>query len=94
MDDILMAVFEFFAELLEAALELIRNPRKRAWAKTIFYSVLTAALTGFMVWSAFALLKEGNIVGANVFGCAAALLFVFFGALIVWKHCRGWKTGL
>lgn len=92
MDDIIEAAIDLVGSLLEEALKLIKNPKKRKWALTIFYCVFTLAVVGFLGWGSVALLKDGNQTGAVVFGMIALLLFVFFGIGIVRGHKRNWKN--
>ncbi len=91
MDDLIEAVIELFGDLLEAALKGIKDPNKRKWALTGFYSLVTMAITAFMAWGATATYLEGNRTGAMVFAAIGAILFLVFGFFILRGHKRAWK---
>ncbi len=92
MEDMIEAVIELVGSLLESAFMSTKNPTKRKWALSIFYSVILLAIVVFMLWLAWSLLKDGNHVGAAVIGGIAILLFLGFGALIIRGHKQNWKS--
>lgn len=91
MDDIIEAIVEIIGSLLEEALKGIKNPKKRKWALTGFYSVLLVVIVGFLLWGAAALFADGNLIGAAVFAVIAVLLSVIFSFFIIRGHKRNWK---
>ena len=92
MDDLIEAAIELIGDLLEAALKEIKNPQKRKWALTIFYSVVTWLVTGFLIWGAIALYLEGNLTGAIVFAAVGGILFLVSEIFILRGHKRNWKN--
>ena len=92
MDDLIEAVIELAGDLLEAAFKGIKNPQKRKWALTIFYSAVTLLLTGFLTAGAIAIYLEGNLTGAIIFAAVAGLLFLTFGFFILRGHKKNWKS--
>ena len=92
MDDLIEAVIELFGDLLEQALKGIKDPNKRKWALTSFYSFVAFAITAFLIWGAVATYLDGNLTGALVFAAVAAVLFLFFGLSIAHGHRKNWKS--
>ena len=91
MDDLIEAVIELFGDLFEQALKGIKDPNKRKWALTSFYSFVTLAITAFLIWGAVATYLDGNLTGSLVFAAVAAVLSLFFGLSIVHGHKKNWK---
>ena len=54
MDDLIEALIDLAGDLLEEVLKGIKNPQKRKWALTVFYSLVTLLISGFLVWGAVA----------------------------------------
>lgn len=92
MDDLIEMVIELAGDLLEEMLKGIKNPHRRKWALTIFYSIVTLAITGFLIWGAVAVYLDGNLTGAIVFAGIAAVLLLVFGFFILRGHKRCWKN--
>jgi len=92
MEEIIEAVIDLAGDLLEAAFISMKNPRKRKWALTAFYSAVTLMITGFLLWGAVALYLEGNLTGAAVFAAVAGILLFVFGFFILRGHKRNWKN--
>ncbi|MBQ8359862.1 MAG: hypothetical protein IJX37_08195 [Oscillospiraceae bacterium] len=92
MDDIIEAAIELFGDLMEAALKNIKNPRKRKWALTVFYSVLGLGVTAVPTYFAIRFGMENNTTGAIVVGVLAVVMFFVFGFLIIRGHRQNWKS--
>jgi len=93
MDDIIEFVIELLGELLETALGSIKNPQIRKWALTVFYSLITVAVCGFLAWIAITLYLEQNMTGALSVAGVAGVLFLVFGFFILRRHKkRNWKN--
>ena len=92
MDDIIEAVVELLGDLLEMALKGIKNLQKRKWALTVFYVLITLGITGFLLWSAGEIWKDGNKTGAGIFAGIAVILCTVFGFFIIRGHKRNWKS--
>ena len=91
MDDLIEFLIEVFGDIVEAALESIKNPRKRKWALTIFYSFIVLAISGLCIWAAVSNAMEQNLSGAAVMGVIAGLLLTVFGFFIIRGHKRSWR---
>ena len=92
MDDLIEAVIDLAGDLLEEVLKGIKNPQKRKWALSIFYSVITLLITGFLVWGAVAVYLDGNLTGAIVFAAVAVILLLAFGFFILRGHKKNCKN--
>ena len=92
MDDLIEALIDLAGDLLEEVLKGIKNPQKRKWALTVFYSVITLLITGFLVWRAVAVYLDGNLTGAIVFAAVAVILLLVFGFFILRGHKKNWKN--
>ena len=92
MDDLIEAAIELIGDLLETALKGIKNPHKRKWALTIFYSVVALVITAFLIWGAVAIYLDGNLTGAIVFAVTAVILFLVFGFFILRGYKKSWKS--
>ena len=92
MDDLIEAAIDLAGDLLEEVLKGIKNPQKRKWALTIFYSTVTLLITGFLIWGAVAIYLDGNLTGAAVFAAVAVLLLLIFGCFILRGHKKNWKN--
>ena len=92
MDDLIEAVIDLACDLLEVILAGIENPKKRKWALTIFYSVVTLLIVGFLIWGAVAVFVEGNLTGAIAFAAVAAVLLLVFGFFILRGHKKNWNN--
>ena len=92
MDDLIEALIDLAGDLLEAVLKGIKNPQKRKWALTIFYSVITLLITAFLIWGAVAIYFDGNLTGATAFAAVAVLLLLIFGFFILRGHKKNWKN--
>ena len=92
MDDLIEALIDLAGDLLEEVLKGIKNPQKRKWALTIFYSVITLLITGFLVWGAVAVYLDGNLTGAIVFAAVAVILLLVFGFFILRGYKKNWKN--
>lgn len=92
MADFIEFLLELFGDALEAVLENIKNPQKRKWALTIFYSAIVLAVTGLCIWGAVTVGAEQNPSGAATLGVVAGLLFTVFGFLIIRGHKRSWNS--
>ncbi len=90
MADFIEFLLELFGDALEAALESIKNPKRRKWALTIFYSTIVLAVTGLCVWAAISNGLEQNMSGAAVMGVITGLLLTVFGFFIIRGHKRSW----
>lgn len=91
MDDIIEFLIELFGEILAEVLANIKNPRKRRWALTMFYSVFWLGITAVLAYFAVDLGKENNTVGTVVLGVLAGIVFLVFGYFIVRGHRQNWK---
>ena len=91
MDDVIEVVIEVLGDLLEIALGNIKNPKKRKWALTSFYSVLVLGVTALPAFSTVVFGKEGNVTGAIVMGVIAGALLAVGGFFIVLGHRQNWK---
>ena len=91
MDDILEFVIELLAELLESILGEVKNPRKRTWALTIFYSVFWIGITALFAYWTVMLAKEDNTPGTIAMGILAGAFFVVLGFFLIRTHRRNWK---
>ena len=92
MDDLIEALIDLAGDLLEEVLKGIKNPQKRKWALTIFYSAITLLITGFLVWGAVAVYLDGNLTGAIVFAAVAVILLLVFGFFILRGYKKNWKN--
>ena len=92
MGDLIEAAIDLAGDLLEEILKGIKNPQKRKWALTIFYSTVTLLITGFLIWGAVAIYFDGNLTGAAVFAAVAVLLLLSFGFFILRGHKKNWKN--
>ena len=91
MDDIIEFIIEVFGELLEGILGCIKNPRKRKWALTVFYSVIWLGVTAFFTYSAVVFGEENNTAGTIAMGVIAGAVFLVFGFFIIRGHRQNWK---
>ena len=78
MEDLIAGVIELVGNLLEDGFKSIKNTKKRKWALTIFYSVVTLAIVSFCVWSAIAFYRQNNWTGFIVLAVIAGFLFLIF----------------
>lgn len=92
MDDLIGAAIELIGDLLEQALKGIKNPGKRKWALTTFYSMGALVITAFLIWGAVGACLEGNLTGAIVFAVIAAILLLVFSFFILRGHKKNWKS--
>ena len=92
MDDLIEAVIDLAGDLLEEVLKRIKNPQKRKWALTIFYSLVTLLISGFLVWGAVAVYLDGNLTGTIAFAAVAVILLLVFGFFILRGHKMNWKN--
>ena len=92
MDDLIEALIDLSGDLLEEVLKGIKNPKKRKWALTVFYSVVTLLITGFLAWGAVAVYFDGNLTGAIAFAVIAVILLLIFGFFILRGHKKSWKN--
>lgn len=91
MDDIIDFFIELFGELLGEILGNIKNPSKRKWALSVFYSVFWLGITSFLTYFAVSLKKENNLTGAIVVGMIAVMIFLLLGFFIIHGHRQNWK---
>ncbi len=91
MDDIIEFIIEVFGELLEAILGNIKNPRKRKWALTVFYSVIWLGVTAFFTYFAVVFGKENNTAGTIAMSVITSAIFLVFGFFIIRSHRQNWK---
>ena len=91
MDDVIEFVIEVLGELLEAILGNIKNPQKRKWALTVFYSAILTGIT--IVFTLFAVesWKDDNATGAIIMGVITGVLFLVLGFFVVRGHRQSWK---
>ena len=92
MDDLIEALIDLAGDLLEEVLKGIKNPQKRKWALTVFYSLVTLLISGFLVWGAVAVYLDGNLTGAIVFAAVAVILLLVFGFFILRGYKKNWKN--
>ena len=86
MEDFLSMVLEFFADLLEAMLHRIKDPRKRKWALTIFYFALTSLVTVALLFLTFSAFEEVSKLGVLVLSVFTVLWVLVSGFLIIRQH--------
>ena len=91
MDDLIEAVIELFGDLLEQALKGIKDPNKRKWALTIFYSVFWLGITAFLAYWAVMFAKENNTPSTIAMGILAGAVFLVFGFFLIRAHRRNWR---
>ena len=91
MDDVVEFLIEVFGDLLGEILGSIKNPRKRKWALTVFYSVFWFGITAFFTYYSVVFGKENNTTGAIVMGIIAGVVFLALGFFIIRGHRQNWK---
>ena len=91
MDDIVEFIIEIAGDALECVFDNIKNPQKRKWALTSFYSVITLLIEGIPLWGTISFLQEKNHIGAIVLGGITALIAVVFGFFIIRGHRQNWN---
>ena len=86
MEDFLSMMLEFFGDLFENRLRAIKSPRKRKWALTSFYCVLTSLFTAVLVYMTISVSKEISKLGVLILFVFTALWVLVSGFFIVRHH--------
>jgi len=86
MEDFLAVVLEVLGNLLEDALHGIKNPRKRKWALTIFYSVIALIMSGAFIFLTLVCYKEGKGGATWILSGITGLLILGAVFLIIREH--------
>ena len=88
MDDFLELLLTILSEVLSNM--KYKDPRKRTWVMTGFFSLLSLLLEGFMVWTAVDFYKDGNMAGAITFTVIAIGVLTAALIIIIRGHRRNW----
>ena len=91
MDGFIEFVIEFFGGLLEDSIRGIKNPNKRKWALTAFYTVVSLGIITFFACMAVSSGRENNRIGAMIMGGIAAITFFVSSCIIIRGHKKQWK---
>ena len=88
MDAILEPIFTITGEILSNM--RYKNPRRRTWVLTGFFSLLGLLFLSFIVGSGISLYRQGSAVGTIVLSVIALAAFVTCCVLIVCGHKSNW----